>query len=364
MKPHSDVEEPGYVEPASGSKRSKGCPTDVQEHAPSYRQSPQYWYPDGSVIVIAGSMGFKLYRARLNIYCGYFAERARTGEDLVVGACEHGDSEEEDSSRVEEHTTTSCANAPGLTQVRIDDLSSTDFTRFLDVLETPQLEPKPLPDSHIAASLLRAATRLDCQIVRTKATRAILAAWPDGLPRPSAPLRPFQDAIDAITLARACGMPEVRRPAFYALLRDPAFWTALAADRRAIALPEDDLLRLHEARHTLQITWRVFVLKMPGEGRADLGSVCKKIDVPMGGPPRTCQSAAKDARACWRSLIIDSDMWEKGAVDPICCMLDEKNVRGLEYVWCSECMRSARYKWFMTRRRWWDMLNRLFGLPD
>ncbi|EIW51931.1 uncharacterized protein TRAVEDRAFT_53926 [Trametes versicolor FP-101664 SS1] len=172
--------------------------------------------------------------------------------------------------------------------------------------------------------------RLDCEIVRTTATRAILAAWPDTVPRPDAPLRPFQDAIDALTLARACGMPEVRRPAFHAFLRDPAFWTALSADRRAIALPDDDLLRLHEARHTLQSKWRVLVLKIPGEGREELRSLCKKIDTPRGGRPRTCQAAAKDARACWRSHIIDSDMWEKGAMHPICCALDQKNVRGLE----------------------------------
>lgn len=189
-------------------------------------------------------------------------------------------------------------------------------------------------------------------------------AWPDILPRPDAPLRPFQDAIDVITLARACSMPEVRRPAFYALLRHPAFWTALKADRRAIALPDDDLLRLHEARHTVQSKWRVFVLKMPGEGRAESRSLCKKIDTPRGGRPRTCQAAAKDARACWRSLILDSDMWEKGAVDPICCALDEKNVRGLENAWCSECTRETKYKWLLARRSWWDMLNGLFGLPD
>lgn len=84
-----------------------------------------------------GSTGFKLYRGRLNAYCGYFAERASTGEDHATEACENGDSDDEDSSHAEEHTT-GRASAPGPTQVHIDDLSSTDFTRFLDALETPQ----------------------------------------------------------------------------------------------------------------------------------------------------------------------------------------------------------------------------------
>lgn len=138
VKPHRDVDEPGNAEPESGSKRSKGGPLDMQKSAPSYRQSPQYWYPGGSVIVVTGGMGFKLYHGRLKAHCGYFAERASTRRDHATGACEHEDSDDDDDSHAEEHTTVSRANAPRPTQVHIDDLSSTDFTRFLDVLETPQ----------------------------------------------------------------------------------------------------------------------------------------------------------------------------------------------------------------------------------
>ncbi|KAI0363513.1 hypothetical protein BV20DRAFT_975612 [Pilatotrama ljubarskyi] len=344
----------------TGRKRTRAGPSGASEPAAqkSYKQSADFWYPDGNVVVIVGDTGFKLYRARLAAYCDYFANLSSSGGNEGRSNQDDEDADVlgvDDSGPSSDHR----PQIPRTPSYEIEDLSVVDFTRFLAALETPLKYSFESPDQSTAISLLRAARRLKCESVTKTAKHALLELWKDELPHKHAPLRPYNDAISAIDVARKFDIPEVLKRALYELLRSPAFWSALNGNRHLVdPLSESDLLNLHEARYVLQREWRALVLTPPFAKPE--GSRCRSLRTTR---PIKCLYTGGDGRvAFWRSHIVDLEEWEKGAVDPIRGVDALKDaVQGMKNTWCGRCLNERKEAWEAARVRWWVPLYRGIG---
>ncbi|KAI0634008.1 hypothetical protein C8Q77DRAFT_1022941, partial [Trametes polyzona] len=328
--------------------------------------STTYYYSDGNVVVRVDSTYFRLYRSRLEQYCGYFKELFEAYPP--------------DRPIADQADMTGCP-----VYATPNELSRKDFETFLSALEVPlTYSSTPGATADDARALIRAAHCLSCDLIFNFAAERLHAFWPSDRPPPaesysptlfpppiSAPVpssspdpgasesdsRTHDNARYTVSFARTYKLPRLLKRAFYELLASPEFWDALAADRAQVPLTEDDALRLFHARHVLQNLWRKAVIEPPPRRVARDGTV--------GCSDR--QKALKNSENRYNSggrffLMLASGLVDPGAEDPLRYNLlgelkDEQRGK-----WCRSCLREWEFVMAKKREEWWVMLDDLLHI--
>ena len=96
------------------AKRHKGNSRPLGQGAGAALPHPDFWHPDGSVIVEVGKTGFKLHQSTLQKHSAYFADAFRK-----KGGGHHG------------------GNRTQLPVYRVDETTAEDFASLLTVIEEP-----------------------------------------------------------------------------------------------------------------------------------------------------------------------------------------------------------------------------------
>ncbi|KAL1937340.1 hypothetical protein VTO73DRAFT_13801 [Trametes versicolor] len=258
-------------------------------------KSPNFWYPDGNVVIKGDATYHQLHSSRLVRYCVYFKK-------LFT----------DDANDYEDQ----CTTVDGCPIYHIPtDLDSDDFDNLLAVLETPlcaaDADRRTVPGSRHAQPLVQRRTQ-----TRDEAPLRHLGRRPssEGILAPRNPRHPIQDeprlfsggrsqypdsahAVFIILFARQYGISALLKRAFYELLASTDFWAALTADHKQMRLTEDDLLRLYNARHVLQQRWREAVVLAPYTNEQGV-SACR-VDVHGMG------------------MMLESGLVEAGTADPM-----------------------------------------------
>ncbi|KAI9070275.1 hypothetical protein FKP32DRAFT_1586285 [Trametes sanguinea] len=314
---------------------------------PAYKQSAKFWYPDGNIIIVVGIVGFRLFLSRLKLYCKLFAREILEPRVNPDAAQSDGSRSPDDSHKSSHHEYT------------LSDVDPVDFATFLQVLETPlqYALASDSPDQSACISLLRVATRVECDIVLKVAAERLRALWPLTPPRVICK-KPHLDAIHAIKAARKHHITEVLRSAFYELLRNPRFWDKLSTRRKSISLPDSDIISLQNARMALMRKWTALLFTPPN---AEGGS-CLTI----GRGTKKCHYTEEEERArVWRSEFVHQRHLEECSEDPIYyidAMVQGREFAALEGAWCAACVEERKVAWLDARLEWWRSLDALFKI--
>ncbi|KAI0327383.1 hypothetical protein GY45DRAFT_1132639 [Cubamyces sp. BRFM 1775] len=322
---------------------------------PSYRLSQEFWYPEGNIVVIVAKVGHKLYLSRLKKYCKFFMKEFPDVPEQTV-AEEDGSNEQHSEARQ---------------NYVLSGVSIADFVEVLRTLETPlRFNAEPMSQL-VALSLLRAGTRLKCDIALDAAKGRLRELWPTTPPDyegQNAATHP-KDVWTVIDTARKHGVPEVLKRALYALLLKPSAWERPPPGQKharpGVQVPTSDVLMLYHARHVLQREWQALLFVVPGESG---GRCVREADA---GADR-CRVVEKEPRAMkWRSTLIHNGFWDKGAGDVIGyagVVAEKMSAHAAEpaekRVWCTLCLHERRAAFLAAREKWWGMLDELFGLPQ
>ncbi|PIL28420.1 hypothetical protein GSI_08454 [Ganoderma sinense ZZ0214-1] len=352
------------------------------DNTPPLKKSTDFWYPDGNVVIVVGDTAFKLYQARLARFSAIFTAWFE-------------DEGSEKPRRIE-----------GCPVYDVAGLTVEDFEPFLAALETPFKFASVTPPEPTLISILRASTVLSCPTARDLAVGHLRTLWPadDATLASGGGQRPHASATAIILISRDCAVPELRRRAFYELLRSHDFWAALDRQRTDIPLPDADIIALCRARSALQEAWCTLAFTPPFGGRT--GEDGKPLETSCGGiiavpvpaapvhgfapqgqgmPMRRVrvvshaqvQAAQEIAAACgggrlvaaaarkgaWRSDMIDRGDFERGRRDPIGTLqflLMERKATFAEAGWCEKCMQERRKAWADAQVKWWGLLDRWF----
>ncbi|KAI0349910.1 hypothetical protein OH77DRAFT_1490038 [Trametes cingulata] len=349
---------------------------------------PEFHYCDGNIFVVVENVEFRLHLSRLQQHCEFF--RTHWGLDdepcadgaerkLDVGAAVQdrrlpvaagpgqpvGDPSllravNEPSGQgalVEAAGVINAAHAAGVVgggaipEQTLDGLTVPDFLEFIRALETPLMYAMTPPSQAAALALLRVATPLGCPAVAEFARRRLRQLWPDTLPPDPIETIGYPAALEVISAARAFGLPELLKRAFYEVLRSAAFWERVEAARHelALALADADLLMLARARYAFQQLW------------------CERVLVP---PPHPCatgrclEQAAAKREVAWYGYVVKSGYLQRGHEDPLLYIdgLRRNVTKSLGKAWCTACLEASMASWAAAKQEWWKKIDELFGL--
>ncbi|KAI0819881.1 hypothetical protein BC628DRAFT_954797 [Trametes gibbosa] len=348
----------GSADENSPPKRIKSSPAAVASASTTHRESPEFYYSDGNVVLMVKDVKFKLHQSRLVAHCGIF--RRQWGSQ----ASEKGHEGVLNVNDVADNSTLSHGdNKPGaeLCQ-KLKGFSATEFTLFLKAFETPSMLTTHTPQQDTIISLLRVAAKLECPAVRDIAKARLQQLWPLTVPSPGAKTKSLSLTFAIIHAARKYHLPELLRRAFYELIRKPSFWDRVSSDRANVDLSDADLLILFSVRHILQQKWRALVSTEPSPGKP-----CLRYEARPNAKQCRYATISTERVASWGSYFIASGDFENGAIDPIChvdVVLDSAhfNPTGTNRSWCDLCLNERRKAWETAKGQWWDMLDGLFNI--
>ena len=193
------------------------------------RSHPDFWYPDGSVIIRVENTKFRLHQTMLKKKSAYFAAAfARDGGRayLEVGV----DAQSLNGDRLPVYNIR-------LPAYRVVETTADDFAMLLTVIEDPMWVPN-VGQMPVLAGVLRAACALSFEAHRKWAEDILERLWPAELDTLTAD--PMPHAAVALALARTCGLHGVQKRASYELLRTPTFWQAITASPAAHVEVQED----------------------------------------------------------------------------------------------------------------------------
>ncbi|RDX52150.1 hypothetical protein OH76DRAFT_1400488 [Lentinus brumalis] len=317
---------------AADAKRIKtggpaGSEDTRQESDPPRSKCDAFWYKDGNVVVVVGNTAFKLYKARLSRYsivlAGQFADEG-AGRPTMEGCPVYE-----------------------LTGLKVE-----DFKQFLEALETPIVFASRSPSQPTLISILRASQALDCSTTRAFALEKLRSIWPHDDPTLPGGKLGGPLAVRIIQLSRECGVPELRKRAFYELIRSSSFWERIATNRSSIHLPDADIIALLLARQELQRLWSALVFEPP-------------FGKDTGCPTKTCapnifKGGPVGRTGLWRAQMIEDGDFDAGSADPIghLEMLLTKRAEDLAAQgWCEGCMENRQKAWMDAQVNWWGVLD-------
>ncbi|KAI0672003.1 hypothetical protein C8Q78DRAFT_717793 [Trametes maxima] len=341
--------EDDYHDHPPPAKRSKTeCnPDSESDRSPplGYTPSPDFWYPDGNVIILIEDTGFRLLASRLSQHCAFFASLFDHEHLRVASANPEQGQVVAGKSPIQSHDS---ARIFTVTAV-----SAHQFTSLLQVLELPFESPFRGAPHDVAVAVYHASQVLGCLPAQTLALRRIAGLWySQSPPGPTEQLcQTYEDAVNVIALARKHDIPSMLKRAFYELLRSVEFWKDVERGKYStIGLSHEDLLRLYAARVTLSKSWRVLCHAPPRAIKKT-----KKCSCVINGDA--------DARLhAWRGMFSE-DMLD--VADPITQTLGLAE----DFVlpgsgWCERCLRDRQNRWTQARGEWWGELDGWLGLPD
>ncbi|RDX52151.1 hypothetical protein OH76DRAFT_1554335 [Lentinus brumalis] len=326
------------------TKRTKtdkpaGPSTPRQDSQKPKSKCAAFWYEDGNVVIVVEETAFKLYKARLSKFSTYF-------EAMFANDAEQ--------------------NRPtmeGCPVYRAEGVAVSDFKQFLEALETPFVFVSKPPSQDTAIAILRASQQLGCQTTRSFAVERLRAIWPNDKPRLPGGSRAFEDAIKIMQVSRDCQVPQLRKRAFYELVRSAPFWTTLRENRQAVGLPDSDIVALLSARAELQNLFMVLILEPPQGREAE----CPGLQAAkQGGDPKTAKLCAPRIQKGWgRKANWVMNMYENGDLmvgktDPLGHLqnlLTERLKVVANAGWCSSCLQERVKAWQDAQGKWWGMLD-------
>ncbi|KAI0658233.1 hypothetical protein C8Q70DRAFT_899169, partial [Cubamyces menziesii] len=228
-----------------------------------------------------------------------------------------------------------------------------DFTEFLRAMETPLIFVLSPPPQNVALSLLRVASRVECETVLEVAIHYLRKLWPS-TPPTTAEAKAIDSTLIAINAARQFKVPGILKRAFYELLRNPLFWLQVVTQRQTLSLSDADLLALYHARDFTQQHWRKLVFLLPGNGGECLstGRLAKKCAFTDGA----------ERAAYWRSQFVEDNHLEKGAGDPIWYigdLLQGAMFNSQTGTWCRACLDERQVAWNAMKSWLWSRLDHL-----
>jgi len=359
------------------------------------RSHPDFWYPDGSVIIQVEKTRFRLHQSKLKKFSAYFAavfpEEGHTRGGRV---------------KVDEGR----SNGHHLPVYRVAETTADDFATLLTVIDESmyvrclrfspprhvrRLQSRSLmrvdhtrkygdetPPMLVLAGVLRAARALSFDLQRKWAERFFGRMWPATLD--SLTIDPIPHAAVALALARTCGLRGVQKRASYELLRMPTFGqnivAAMAApvraeeDPRAYAsadvgldkLHRADLLRLLHAREQLGLAWAEAAGKAPTDFVCSRGAQTQVVSEQGGSSStnissegrRGCASANVDfVHARWAEHVHTTGLYVQRMVDPLMGLQDLMEIPWRDEGFCRKCVAARTNMWDELRRKLWDDLD-------
>ncbi|KAL1948041.1 hypothetical protein VTO73DRAFT_12116 [Trametes versicolor] len=359
-----DYSSDGYTSSPSKRVKTEAINTlaqdeDVEPTPPpqdDFRRSPEFWYPDGNVVVKIENTGFKLLASRLRHHCQYFstllppappgahAQEGRAGAPLI--------STYVDSTRSDGAFVVTCVTAH-------------QFEVFLKFLDTPFENPIQTAPHDTVIALYHASSALGSPSALALALTRIKTLWDSHAPPdPAHPLPcEYEDALQLVALARAHGVPCVLKRAFYEVLRCARFWALVdSRGHRAVEQPgaegdllgltgglsQADLLGLYTARVALGNAWRALCARPPRVPRSDTPCAC-----------RVREDGAARARA-WRAALCDAVLVDLDPLSYAAQLRSEFVLPGGD--WCDKCLKKVSKRWKAARVLWWGQLDVWLGL--
>ena len=352
---------------------------------------PDFWHPDGSVVVQVENTKFRLHQSTLQKHSAYFATLFGGSEKNRRGGRSYLEVEvDERSPNVH------------IPVYRVAETTADDFATLLTVIEEPMCvlfcvfrvtsrgwknrsltfccawgridrrkyaeEAPPMP---VLAGVLRAAGALSFDAQLKWAERIFERMWPATLDTLTTDAIPH--AAVALALARNCGLRGVQKRASYELLRTPTFGQAIV-----VASPAEeegsraDLLRLLHAREQLSLVWAEVAGKaptdyvcprggtqMPERGGGGAGaSASAGAGSSNGSDGRRCASGNVDrVHARWAELVHTTGLYVQRMVDPLMGLQDLAEIAWREEGFCKKCVAARTNAWDELRRKLWDDLD-------
>ncbi|OSC96918.1 hypothetical protein PYCCODRAFT_1212482 [Trametes coccinea BRFM310] len=318
---------------------------------PAYQQSPTFWYPDGNIVIVVKTVGFRLFLSRLKLHCKLFAREILEPQSIPS---DRDQAEEGGESEIQSHECPRCiawliyarlgciaasdgSDKPPSSdrEYTLSDIESADFATFLHALETP----------------LQYA--LGSERANQFAKDRLRSLWPLTLP-PMISKITFKDAINVINIARNYNIPEVLRRAFYEVLRSSGFWDQLHARRPVKSLSKSDIISLQHARIVLQEKATALFFIPPGENGKCASS----------GRAKT-RCTGHDRAPAWTSSFVTHSRLEACSTDPLgfadsICQGEE--FQDLVDSWCPACLEERKLAWAAAKLEWWASLDSLFKI--
>jgi hypothetical protein len=414
--------------PPPRSNRDPDPNADSDSPGAAARPHPDFWLPDGSVIIQVEQTKFRLHQSRLRKFSGYFA--AAFGEK--------GNHHHKRGGRayLEVEIDERSPNGHHLPVYRVAETTADDFAALMTVFEEQTCvtvlhrcfiflpAPRPsgetaiayctflrafdrrnrnyadeIPPMPVLAGILRAARALSFEAQRTWAERIFKRMWPATLD--TLTTDPIPHAAVALVLARTCGLRGVQKRASYELLRMPTFGQAITAapgahvevqeDSRADAdadadigldeLPRAEMLRLLHAREQLVLAWAEIAGKAPTDFVCPRGTQTQIMPESGGGSCTTttttttttsndgrrldCASANADrVHARWAELVHTTGLYVQRMVHPLMGLQDLKKIPWKEEGFCKKCVVARTKAWDRFRRKLWDDLDVWLQLTD
>ncbi|KZT63344.1 hypothetical protein DAEQUDRAFT_680554 [Daedalea quercina L-15889] len=336
------------------------------------KRSERFWYLDGSIVLLVEKTLYKLHRSRLSTVSLYFA-RLFGGPlpDPEIVEVTKGDSE----GPIDGEVIDSCP------VYRVTCISAGDFDCLLSTLNEGITFAFKKPSFLELASLLRASYTLECPPYLEYATRVLREMWPDQLsqldPEPSEEQRNF--AKETLQLSRECGIPEVRKRAYYELLRTPGFGQVFVSDSDSDEFIDDedllqdsqsplryvDIVRLVRTREQLQRAWIEIARASPAPSVVPcaLEKIPDEKLNPAQGPARNgCRAARDKSAGWWTEQVVCAPLFEQGLLDPLTALQDLVDVAWDELGFCGHCVGERRQLWEDQGEKLWGRLDRWLGL--
>lgn len=388
---------------AKRHKLERGPPNPNSNPGPGAAQAhPDFWHPDGSVIVQVEKTKFRLHQSTLQKHSAYFAATFQG-----KGGNRHG-------GRTYLEVEVDERNPNGHIPVyRVAETTADDFATLLSVIEEPMCVSvcfsfflsflllrhvrektqsiayllcaggsydrkyaDEAPPMLILAGVLRAARALSFDAQRKWAERIFERMWPATLDTLTTDAIPH--AAVALALARTCGLRGVQKRASYELLRMPTFGqTILAAPAAAVEaeegsradadadvdvglgeLPRTDLLRLLHAREQLGLAWAEVAGKAPTDYVCPRGSQAERGGGGSSSGSRCASGNVEHVHARWAELVHTTGLYVQRMVDPLMGLQDLAEILWKdEEGFCRKCVTARTNAWDELRRKLWDDLG-------
>lgn len=227
------------------------------------------------------------------------------------------------------------------------------------------------------ACLLRGAHALDCERIWEYASRVFTAMWPEDLSELSTSTEEQQKyAKEALQSARECGLPSVRKRAYYELVCTPGFGQIATDDNAecvddgelqpgANALRYADLLRLVATRERLERAWCAVARAPPAPSVV----LCPLQSIPPDNltPEQKiaiekCQEARKQSGKWWTEQVVQAPLFQRGLLDPLSGLQELINIGWQELGFCAGCDGARKEFWEEEKKKLWGKLDIWLGL--
>ncbi|KZV65394.1 hypothetical protein PENSPDRAFT_756510 [Peniophora sp. CONT] len=317
------------------STRSAG----PEERAP--QRSDKFWYQDGSVVLQIGRVLFRLHKSLLSAQSSFFHE-------LFI-----------DPYRPADEYDAGAGVILPFYVLSVEGLRVFDFERLLETLENPHIitRLKNRPTFDVLSAVARAAHILEFAHTLQWTKDELDWYWTSDLSEvEDVPEECIEDAMAALQLSRDADIPEIRKAAFYELLRLPNFGQN-DEDTPLVLCHADYNLLTRARQHCAQVWMDVLLIPPP---RSDL---CVEQENKRGKTRCGARSESM-LKSGWLTFVGDEDL-RKYSIDPVAGFraLRKFNIpKEDKGGFCAECRRSWRDMWKKKVIQFWEGLDKALDL--